>query len=779
MKKKNSENSNRGKNKISTINKTKKNSTSVKQVHNRNKKQPIKAQRNSTKARTKKEDLKVRPEHKARERKVVAYKSASKNIRRKKKKPIVKITRKMQGKLVLLFSMIVLALFGLNLRLTYINSNSGDKYTIKVLAQQRYESKALPYQRGDITDRNGVVLATSEKVYNMILDPKIMLSDDRKYLDTTLTALNGCFGYNVGELNSIISSNQESSYVVYKKGLTYQEIEEFINLQSGNTKERPEWFPKEQFATNNIQGVWFEEEYKRVYPYGTLACDLLGFTNRGDVGTWGIEQYYNDELNGTNGRTYGYLNSDSDLEKMVKPATDGNTIVTTIDINLQMMIEKHLQQYMDEVGAKNIAVMLMNPNNGEILAEASAPFFDLNNPRDLTAYFTEEELETMSSEDQSNFLYSLWKNFCLSEVYEPGSTGKPFTVAAGLEEGRLFGDETFLCQGYLTVGDYDIHCHNRNGDGIVTLKDSIKYSCNVALMDIAMDMGKETFIKYQKIFNFGSKTGIDLPGEESGLCYTLERMDASSLASNSFGQNYNVTMTQLAAAFCSLINGGYYYQPHVMKKVLNPSGGTIQTAESLLIKETVSKDTTKLLNQFLYETVEEGTGIKVKIEGYSIGGKTGTAEKHPRDEGRYLVSFIGFVPVEDPQLMIYTVIDEPNLEDQADAAQATRLTHNILLDVLPYMGIFSSLPTEPEEETTPETTQSEEKTPEETSMPTATPVYNEIYEGGKSFIEPNTGTVIEPSAPRRPETETTMTQTSTTEEETTIQETQTSEKTEE
>ena len=166
MKKKNSENSNRGKNKISTINKTKKNSTSVKQVHNRNKKQPIKAQRNSTKARTKKEDLKVRPEHKARERKVVAYKSASKNIRRKKKKPIVKITRKMQGKLVLLFSMIVLALFGLNLRLTYINSNSGDKYTIKVLAQQRYESKALPYQRGDITDRNGVVLATSEKVYN-------------------------------------------------------------------------------------------------------------------------------------------------------------------------------------------------------------------------------------------------------------------------------------------------------------------------------------------------------------------------------------------------------------------------------------------------------------------------------------------------------------------------------------------------------------------------------------------------------------------------------------
>lgn len=742
-------------------NKRKPNNRSIKRVQN--KKQSTRTQKSDVKKTN--TNLEKNPENNLREKRIVSYKSASKNIRKKRRRPIVKITRKMQGKLVLLFTMIVLALFGLNLRLTYINNNSGDQYTMKVLAQQRYESKALPYQRGDITDRNGVVLATSEKVYNLVLDPKIMLSDEGKYLNTTLTALNGSFGYDVVELSSLISGNAESSYLVYKKGLTYKEIEVFINLQSGNTKEYPEWFPTDQFSISNIQGVWFEEEYKRVYPYSTLACDLLGFTSSGNVGTWGIEQYYNEELNGTNGRTYGYLNADNALERMVKPASDGNTIVTTIDINLQMMIEKHIQQYMDTVGAKNVAVMLMDPNTGEILAEASAPFFDLNNPRDLTAYFTPEQLENMSGEEQSTFLYSLWKNFCISEVYEPGSTGKPFTVAAGLEEGILLGEETFLCQGYLTIGGWDIHCHNRYGDGIVTLNDSIKYSCNVALMDIALKMGKDIFVKYQRIFNFGSKTGIDLPGEERGLCYSLENMDASTLASNSFGQNYNVTMTQMAAAFSSLINGGYYYQPHVMKKVLDPSGGTIKTAESLLVKETVSKDTTKLLNQFLYDTVEGGTGIKARIEGYSIGGKTGTAEKQPRDEGRYLVSFIGFVPIENPQLVIYTVIDEPNLEDQSNAGQTTQLTHEILLDVLPYMRIFSSIPTVPEEtteETTEEQTGENETTEEETEIPTATPVYNESYGNEGSFMQPNSGPAIAPSFPETTTAETTAAETSST-----------------
>lgn len=673
------------------------------------------------------------------------------NIRSKsrRKRDNRKFSRKMQAKLVQLFLLIALALFGLAVRLMYINDTKGHNYTIQVLAQQSYQSRSLPYQRGSITDRNGIVLAASEKVYNMILDAKIMNSDDGKYLNTTLTALSGCFGYEIGELSSVIAANPDSQYIVYKKGMTYDEIKYFQSLQNGKEETRPSWFP-DNYSYSNIQGVWFEEEFKRQYPYATLACDLIGFVNSGNDGNWGIEQYYNSELNGTNGRTYGYLNSDSALEKVIKPATDGHTIVSTIDVNLQMIAEKYVKEYYETVGAKNIAVMMMDPNNGEILAEATAPWFDLNNPRDLSAYFTEEQLESMTSEEKSNFLYGLWKNFALSEVYEPGSTGKPFTVAAGLEEAVVYPGEVFNCKGYIKYGDADpIHCHNRWGDGDVTLEESIQYSCNVALMTTAERMGKSIFCKYQDIFNFGKRTGVDLPGEERGLLYTLDNMNITDLATNSFGQNYNVTMMQMAAAFSSLVNGGYYYEPHVMKKITDASGATIKTAQADVVKSTVSESTSKWMREVLYQTVENGTGSKARIEGYTIGGKTGTAEKHPRDEGRYLVSFISCAPVDDPQIVLYVVIDEPNIENQSDASQTTIMTNKLYKEIFPYMGIFSSIDlpdepesepetgtTEPEEGETETTVEGEGETESETSE-RATPVYNEIWPPGFGFMGPS------------------------------------------
>lgn len=671
-----------------------------------------------------------------------------KRKRREKPADYKKFSRKMQTKLVQLFLMIALALFGLALRLLYINDTKGHNYTVQVLAQQSYESKTLPYQRGSITDRNGIVLAASEKVYNLVLDAKIMNSESGKYLNTTLAALNGCFGYNVGELSALIASDPDSQYYVYQRAMTYDEIREFQELRSGKLETRPSWFP-EDYSYSNIQGVWFEEEYKRNYPYSTLACDLLGFVNSGDDGTWGIEQYYNDELNGTNGRTYGYLNSDSALEKVIKPATDGNTVVATIDVNLQMIAEKYVKEYYETVGAKNVAVLAMDPNNGEILALAMAPWFDLNNPRDLTAYFTEDEIGAMTGEEKSNFLYGLWKNFALSESYEPGSTGKPFTVAAGLEEAKVYKGQEFLCQGFLWVGGEQIFCHVREGEGIVTLEESIKYSCNVALMEIAEKMGKAIFCKYQDIFNFGKRTGIDLPGEESGLLYSVDYMGATDLATNSFGQNYNVTMVQMAAAFSSLINGGYYYEPHVMKKITDASGATIRTAEAEVVKETVSESTSKAMREMLYQTVEGGTGIRSRIEGYKIGGKTGTAEKQPREDNRYLVSFISFAPVDDPQIVLYVVIDEPNIEKQSDASQATVMSKKLYSEILPYMGIFptESLGTEPESGTAEPEGGTEPETSSESEPDTtgaeggtepqrATPVYNEEWPEGQGFMDP-------------------------------------------
>ncbi|MBP3542877.1 MAG: penicillin-binding protein 2, partial [Lachnospiraceae bacterium] len=348
---------------------------------------------------------------------------------------------------------------------------------------------------------------------------------------------------------------------------------------------------------------------------------------------------------------------------------------------------------------------------------------------------------------------------------------KPFTVAAALEEATAYEGQEFYCGGYLEYGGDKIYCHTREGDGIVTLEESIKYSCNVALMDMAAAMGKNIFCKYQDIFNFGKKTGIDLPGEESGLLYTMDNMGPTDLATNSFGQNYNVTMMQMAAAFSSLINGGYYYEPHVMKKILDPSGATIGTAETEVVKETVSESTSEALREMLYQTVEGGTGNKSRIEGYTIGGKTGTAEKHPRGEDRYLVSFISFAPVDDPQIVVYIVIDEPNIPKQSDAAQATMMSKKIYEEVLPYLGIFPSVqPQEPETKengepqtgepestgntgntgepqgTEPEAGNEEETTAEgettgseeETTAKRITPIFNEEWEEGLSFMEPVT-----------------------------------------
>lgn len=664
--------------------------------------------------------------------------ATNRSIERRKQNFGKKLTRKMRIKLAQTLGVFVLVLFGLAGNLTYINMTNGQEYTVKVLSQQGYQSRVLPYKRGNITDRNGVVLATSTTVYNLILDAKLIYSDeDGSALQAVLVALNHCFNYDIADVKAKLEANPTSQYIIYDRELTYEQIGEFHNLQNGNFEdgERPEWFPKDTYKLEDLNGVWFEESSVRNYPYGTLACDVLGFSNMENVGSYGIEQYYNSTLNGTNGRVYGYLNEDSDLEKVIKSAIDGNTVVSTLDINLQMIAEKWISKYMEEVGATNVAIIMMDPNNGEILAEASAPVFDLNDPSDLSAFYSEAELAAMTSEEKMNVRYQLWKNFCISEVFEPGSTQKPFTVAAALDEGVIQPTDTFLCEGQLFVGDDFIHCHNVVGDGWITLGESIMYSCNVALMKIAQSMGREQFAAYQRVFGMGSKTGVDLPGEEVGLLYSASRMDAASLATNSFGQNFNATATQMIAGFCSLINGGNYYQPHIMKKIVEPSGGTVETYEPILVKNTTSKKTSNLIREYLYQTVEGGTGRKAAVEGYTIGGKTGTAEKHPRDKQRYLVSFLCFAPVEDPQIVCYFIIDEPNIPDQDDASQATVMAHNVLSEVLPYMGIYPirEVEEETEEETSIEegTGEGTEETTEEETETTTHPEshFNESYFG--------------------------------------------------
>lgn len=595
-----------------------------------------------------------------------------------------KFSKTMQRKLVMLFAAIVLAFVFLVGRITYINAASGDKYTKLVLDQQQYGSRTIPFKRGDIVDRNGTKIATSERIYNVILDMKVMLSKE-EYIEPTIQVLEDCFGIAEEDVRTLMDKNPTGRYNILKKGVDYATAQKFNKIESDSEK-----YP-------NVKGIWLEEDYVRKYPYNTLASDVIGFTVDGNVGSNGIEASYNSILNGTDGREYGYQDESTSFEQTVKEPENGQTVMSTIDLQVQSIVEKHILEFNEEhknqaregEGSLDTAVIVMNPQNGEILAEASYPNYDLNNPRDLTKYYTEEQIKAMSDEEKLDTLNSLWNNFCVSDTYEPGSTFKPFVISAGLETGVLTGEESYTCGGVLHVGDHDIHCSNRDGHGTQTLKRALENSCNVALMQIGESMGAEEFTRYQELFGFGEMTGIDLPGEASteGLLYEAENMDAASLATNAFGQNFNVTMTQLAASFCSLVNGGNYYEPHVVKQIQDENGNVTETKDPVLVRKTISKETSDIIKDYMYGVVEEGTGKSAAVEGYAIGGKTGTAEKLPRRNGKYLVSFIGYAPQENPQVVVYVVVNEPNAQGQANSGFATELASKIMGEIFPYLGI--------------------------------------------------------------------------------------------
>ena len=595
-------------------------------------------------------------------------------VRKRKRKPIKKFTHKMQASLLLVFCIILICFTVLAIRLIKINADDGT-YDRRVLSQQSYVSNAIPYKRGNILDRNGTILATSEKVYNMILDPAIMLKDE-KYKEPTIKALTECFGVPAEEVITILKERPTSNYVIMKdyKGLSYEVVKEFKEKQ--NVKD------------SNIKGVWFEEEYARKYPLNNIASVIVGFTQKGNsnIGTWGIEEYYNEQLSGTNGREYGYFDADLNLERNVKPAINGNNVISTIDANVQSIVEKHVEQYLNKVGAKNIAVLLMNPQNGEIYSMASNYSFDLNNPRDLTPFYSEKKLEKMTVEEQSEALSKLWSNYCISNAYEPGSTIKPFTVVAALDEAIANGKSTYVCNGFNVVAGTKIKCNATHRT--LDLKKSLMSSCNVVMMDIASKMGRSTFSDYVDLFGFGQKTGIDLPGEASGIIYNEKNLNPVELATASFGQSNTVTMIQMAAGFSSLINGGNYYEPHVVKQIENENGAVVETVEPLLVKETASKDASEKIRDYLYATVEKGTANPARVEGYTIGGKTGTAEKHPRGQGNYLVSFIGFTPVDDPKVVVYVIIDEPNKKEQDHSSYATQFASKLMKEVLPFLDVY-------------------------------------------------------------------------------------------
>lgn len=625
--------------------------------------------------------------------------------RTRRRKPRKKINHQMKGKLAGLFGAVLLALVCLLGRITYINATNGDKYKKQVLtqAQQKFENDVLPAKRGNIYDRNGNILATSNKVYNVILDCKTVNSDP-DYVEPTIRALKEILGIDEEKVRSLLSDSRtsQSQYQILLKQLSMDKKKEFEAYTT--VEEDSPLSDTEKKERGNVKGVWFEEDYLRSYPFKSLACDTIGFTLARDVADVGIESYYNSTLMGADGRQYGYFNSQSDVEQTIIEPVDGKNIVTTLDVGIQQIVEKYVNGFKKKMGAKNIGVVVQDPNTGEILAMDAGDRYDLNDPRDLSSLYSEEEIKAMNDEETVTALNAMWNNFCVTDAFEPGSVVKPIVMAGALEKGSIAEGDNFVCDGGQAFGANNntfIKCAvYPDSHGTEDLMHVIANSCNDGMMQIAEKMGAEQFIKAQSLFNFGSRTGIDLPNEGSGIIHTMDTMGKTELACSAFGQGYTCTMLQEINAMSSVINGGYYYQPHLVKEIQDSNGSTVKTVEPVLLKQTISSEISAAIRSYMEDSVIEGTSRHSKVQGYSSGGKTGTAEKFPRGNKKYLVSFITFAPVEEPQVIVYVVVDEPNAEEQADSKYPQYIAQGILSELLPYLNVE---PDEAEEGVVPET----------------------------------------------------------------------------
>ena len=563
--------------------------------------------------------------------------------RRRRGKP-KRFSRKMCITVFLVFCVCLFTFGVLLFKIYRINSKDGDRYRKEALSQQSYTNTVLNYQRGDVKDRNNTTLAVSVRKYDLVLEPRTLGKDEKKK-QATVDAIAKTFGVASSVVEEVIQKKPNSMYehIDGLKELPAKKVDKF----------------KKQIKKERLEGVWFEEVYKRNYPLKTVGASIIGFMNSNNQGTYGVEEQYNSVLNGTTGREYGYFDSNMNLQRTIKEAKDGNSVVLTIDANVQKIIEDEIADFQKNgTGAKTIAMMVMNPKNGEILAMASNSTFDLNDPQNLASMYSEQKIAAMTDKEKNENLLSMWSNFCVGSAYEPGSTFKPFTIAAALDENIISGKSTFQCNGVKKVADREIHCSNRNGHGMLDLRHALMESCNAALMDIGLGLGRNKFSKYNKLYGFGQRTGVDLPGETSGLIHTKEELNPVELATSSFGQTQTVTMVQMLSGFSSLINGGNYYQPHLVKEIQNSNGDVVKTIDPVIVKRTTSEDTSSKLRSYLKSTVEAGTAAPAQVKGYSIGGKTGTAEKRPVSAKKYLVSFIGCEPAEDPEVAYYVIIDD-------------------------------------------------------------------------------------------------------------------------
>lgn len=575
-------------------------------------------------------------------------------------------------------------------RVLYMKVVHGAEYEAAAKNQQinRYDI-TIPPNRGSILDRNNQVLAISTTVYNVALDSLQLAEVAQQYpeeQEKTLTTLCEYFpelDYNT--LKQYVTVNPETGELYMNNHWKYlvKGIERSV---------------KEELEAMNLKGVYFEKSSKRSYPLNSSACHLVGFT-RGDA-QWGLEGYYNSYMEGTPGRSFILYNGADSVVHQDYDAKDGDTIITTIDYNIQKIAEEVVAETAAEWPAKNVAAMVMDPYTGEVYAMAESHSFDLNNPNEIPEWETDitytENWDQLSNEEQLNYLNTMWKNFCVSDTYEPGSIFKPMLVAAALEEGVITPNSSFQCNGYTDIGGYRIKCHLVSGHGNINVEQIMAQSCNMGVIQIANLLGADKFYEYQREFGFGDYTGIDLPGEAAGQLHSKESIGPTELATMSFGQTFNCTSIQVIAAFSSLINGGNLVKPHVVSQIVDADGNVVLENDTEVVRRVISEKTSAYMRTALKATVENGLAKKLQIDGYSIGCKTGTAEQGSRtNDDLWALSNMSYFPAENPKYIVFTVINQPS--DYVEGVQTpTPMTKKLIEGIIKYDNLEPTQPVEDE-----------------------------------------------------------------------------------
>ncbi len=547
-------------------------------------------------------------------------------------------------------------------RVAFIEFFKGEELQQLAYEQQTRDRLITP-KRGAILDRNGEGIALTETVRAVSVIP-VQVKEKEKTAQFLADALE----------------------------LEYEAVLEKVNRREAlvRIQTKVDTETAAEIRKAGYPGVKVDEDVRRVYPYSELAAHVIGFVGKDNQGIIGLEAKYDDILEGEQGKILTLTDSrgnevNSQQERI--PPVDGKNLVTTIDVVLQQYAEQTIQKAVETKQAKKGLIIVLNPQNGEIYAMANYPTFDLNEPFTINNEELAAAWDSFSQQEQNDYLNQMWRNAAINDTYEPGSTFKIVTSAAGLEEGKVTPESSFFCRGFHVAGGRQIKCWRYpRTHGAENFVQGVQNSCNPVFMEIGERLGAETFLEYMQKFGFAEKTGIDLAGEATGIIHKLENIGPVELATMSFGQSFQITPLQLLRAASSIVNGGHLITPHFAKGIADENGDIIENFQYEQGKQVISKETSETMEVILESVVSEGTGSKAYIPGYRIGGKTATSEKLPRRSGKYIASFMSFAPAEDPQVMALVLIDEPQGVYYGGTV-AGPVMQELLGNILPYLGI--------------------------------------------------------------------------------------------